>query len=131
MITLKRKYFKDPKRLFFVCKKQVAMASSRHRASNERDTILKQPSRDKFRGCLAGAVVGDCVGSPFEGMTMGCLKRQTVEDLIGINSKKLQKKENGHYGYTGSMKHKKLRTIDHFNEQPRFGNYSKFVHMKF
>ena len=20
--------------------------------------------------------------------------------------------------------------IDHFNEQPRFGNYSKFVHMK-
>ena len=85
------------------------MASSQHRASNEGDTILKQPSlREKFRGCLAGAVVGDCIGSPFEGMTTGCLKRQTVEDLIGINSKKLQKKENGHYKYTGSVKCKKL-----------------------
>ena len=36
--------------------------------------------------------------------------------LIGTDS------ENARLGRLG---------IDHFNEQPRFGNYSKFVHMKF
>eukprot|EP00795_Rhopilema_esculentum_P012346 gene12346-2997_t len=57
-------------------------------------------SRDKFRGCLVGAIIGDCLGAPFEGSSRGCISREKIETLIGLQSKKLAKASNGSFEYT-------------------------------
>ncbi len=70
--------------------------------SNDNTTDTKQPNmRDKFQGCLIGALAGDCLGSPFEGLSASCTDQKKVENIIGANSEKLRKKKDCHFKFTG------------------------------
>ncbi len=63
--------------------------------------------RDRFEGCLVGALVGDCLGSPFEGMSWRSIRRSRVEDTIGVGSARLKKKNK--FCFTG-VNHIKIKT---------------------
>ena len=59
--------------------------------------------RDKFRGCLVGALLGDCLGAPFEGDSLGPISRHRIENVIGLTSKKLAKAKAESFYYTGKL----------------------------
>ena len=60
--------------------------------------------RDKFRGCLVGAVLGDCLGAPFEGQSLGPISRKQIESTIGLKSKKMGTMKPGAFRFTGRLR---------------------------
>ena len=57
--------------------------------------------KDKFRGCLVGAVLGDCLGAPFEGQSKEPIPRKKIESVVGLKSKRLAKAKRGSFYFTG------------------------------
>lgn len=56
-------------------------------------SVLSQVMRSKFRGCLLGALIGDCIGSPFEGESQvmkGMLNSFFSKLLVESNQRALQ-----------------------------------------
>ena len=59
--------------------------------------------KDKFRGCLVGALLGDCLGAPFEGLSSGPISRDKIENTIGLKSRKLASARAGSFEFTGKQ----------------------------
>ena len=59
--------------------------------------------KDKFRGCLVGALLGDCLGAPFEGQSLGPIPRKEIESVIGLKSESLASAKAGSYEFTGTL----------------------------
>ena len=60
------------------------------------------PPVDRYRGCLVGALVGDCLGSPFEGFCWMDSETISRSDIIKeIEPKMLRKKSKHTMRYTG------------------------------
>lgn len=63
-----------------------------------RDSLVM---KDKFRGCLVGAILGDCLGSPFEGLSFGPIPRKVIENDVGLSSKTVIKGKKDSFQFTG------------------------------
>ena len=59
--------------------------------------------QDRFRGCLIGAVLGDCLGSPFEFLGSKYIPRSNILSKVGPTSDIIKEKSKGSLHYTGSL----------------------------
>lgn len=58
-----------------------------------------KPPLDRFQGCLVGALIGDCLGAPFENTCFaGGIPKERIVNTI--NPEKMSTKENGSRKYT-------------------------------